>query len=282
MVRWPFLPIKNCSNTGNAKNRSRGEIGAKGEERFIECRFTGKYDEDHAMIPNLQIFLEWLSKLPILDLIALIVFLAGATLYKIFLALQVKTTEKKYYIHQLQFFRNAWIEKYGMGGNPLLVVQTLRNKTMVSSFMASTALIMIIGGFNVVFGVDFEKIRTGKLFFFSLQDPNLGIVKVLLIIVVLLYSFFHFLWHTRELHNMALVLNVPAEQLQRITSLQPLDFLTKMYINSGVHFTLGIRGFYFLIPLLLWMFHPAMMLFSFFSIVVFLIRRDLGLAQFQK
>jgi len=234
------------------------------------------------MTGNLQIFWEWLSKLPVLDLIALIVFLAGTTLYKIFLSQQLRNTEKKYYTHQLQFIRKAWIEKYGMGENPLLIVQTLRNKTMVSSFMASTALILIIGGFNFVFGVDFEKIRTGKLFFFSLQDPNLGIVKVLLIIVVLLYSFFHFLWHTRELHNMALILNVPDQQLRKITNLQPLEFLTKMYINSGSHFTLGIRGFYFLIPLLLWAFHPAIMLFSFVSIMAFLIRRDLGLAKYQR
>lgn len=238
--------------------------------------------EDLEMIPDLQLFWEWLHRLSVLDLIALIVFLTGTTCYKIFLSLQVRDLGKKNYIHQLQSFRAAWIAKYGMGENPLLVVQTLRNKTMVSSFMASTALILIIGGFNFVFGVDFEKLKAGKLFFFSLQDPNLGIVKVLLIIIVLLYSFFHFLWHTRELHNMALVLNVPDEQLNKVTGLPSTDFLAKMYVNSGIHFTLGIRGFYFLIPLLLWLFHPAMMLFSFFSIMAFLIRRDLGLAPYQK
>ncbi len=234
------------------------------------------------MIPIMQLFLEWLVHLPRMDLLALFVFLAGTTIYKIFLMQQLGNKEKNYYLHQLQHIRIAWIERYGMGGDPILVVQTLRNKTMVSSFMASTALILIIGGFNFVFGVDFEKIKTGKLFFFSLQDPNLGIVKVLLIIVVLLYSFFHFLWHTRELHNMTLILNVPDEKLRAITPLQPLDFLSRMYINSGIHFTLGIRGYYFLIPLLLWMFHPGMMLFSFFGIVVFLVRRDLGQAPYQR
>ncbi len=230
----------------------------------------------------MHIFWEWLTELPGLDLVALVTFLAGTTLYKIFLMHQLHHKEKKFYIHQLQDIRNAWIEKYGMGGDPILVVQTLRNKTMISSFMASTALILIIGGFNFVFGVDFEKIRAGKLFFFSLQDPNLGIVKVLLIIIVLLYSFFHFLWHTRELHNMALILNVPNDQLEQITPLEPLEFLTKMYVNSGIHFTLGIRGFYFLIPLLLWMFHPVIMLFSFCGITLFLIRRDLGIAPYQR
>lgn len=234
------------------------------------------------MISFLQLFWEWLTHLSSLDQAALIVFLGGTTLYKIFLMYQLGNQEKKNNLQQLQNVRIAWIEKYGMGGDPILVVQTLRNKIMISSFMASTSLILIIGGFNVVFGVDFEKMKSGKLFFFSLQDPNLGIVKVLLIIIVLLYSFFHFLWHTRELHNMTLLLNVPDENLKEITPLPPVDYLSRMYINSGIHFTLGIRGYYFLIPLLLWMFHPAMMLFSFFSIVVFLIRRDLGLAPYQR
>jgi uncharacterized membrane protein len=105
-----------------------------------------------------------------------------------------------------------------------------------------------------------------------------GFVRVLFFIVVLLYSFFHFLWHTRELHNMALVLKVPGEQLQKISELNPLDFLVKMYVKSGIHFTFGIRGFYFLMPLLLWLFHPSMMLFAFFSIMAFLVKRDLGKA----
>ena len=234
------------------------------------------------MMSIFQIFIAWLGKLPLLDLLDLFVFLAGSALYKIFLIQILKDEQKKYYIHQLQSLRRAWIKIYGMGREPILVVQTLRNKIMISSFMASTALILIVGGFNIVFGMDIGKIKPGSLFFFNLQDPDLEIVKVLLIIIVLLYSFFHFLWHTRELHNMSMVLNVPEEQLQKITPLQPLDYLENMYINSGIHFTLGIRGYYFLIPLLLWMFHPAMMLLSFFGIMLFLVRRDLGLAPYQQ
>jgi uncharacterized membrane protein len=237
---------------------------------------------DCDMMTMLHVFVDWLGKLPLLDLLDLCIFLAGTATYKIFLTLILRGSRKTYYLHQLQSIRNTWIEKYGMGGEPILVVQTLRNKIMISSFMASTALILIIGGFNVVFGMDMGKIGPKSLFFFNLQDPDLQIVKVLLIIILLLYSFFHFLWHIRELHNMSLILNVPEEQLEKITPLRPLDFLTNMYVNSGIHFTLGIRGYYFLIPLLLWMFHPVIMIVSFFGIMLFLVRRDLGLAPYQK
>jgi uncharacterized membrane protein len=234
------------------------------------------------MMTMFQVLIDWLGKLPLLDLLDLCIFLAGTMAYKVFLTRILRGNRKTYYLHQLQSIRNAWIERYGMGRDPILVVQTLRNKIMISSFMASTALILIVGGFNLVFGMDMGKIEPKSLFFFNLQDPDLQIVKVLLIIIVLLYSFFHFLWHTRELHNMSLILNVPEEQLKKITPLWPLNFLTNMYVNSGVHFTLGIRGYYFLIPLLLWMFHPAMMIVSFFGIMLFLVRRDLGLAPYQR
>jgi uncharacterized membrane protein len=230
----------------------------------------------------LQVFFDWIIKLPWLDQLDLFIFLTGTAAYKIFLIHVLKDKQKKYYIQQLQSIRNEWIGKYGMGGDPILVVQTLRNKIMISSFMASTALILVIGGFNFIFGMDFEKIKPRRIFLLSLQDPDLEVVKVLLIILVLLYSFFHFLWHTRELHNMSLILNIPESRFREITPLQPLEYLTNMYINSGIHFTLGIRGYYFLIPLLLWVFHPVIMIFSFFGIMLFLVRRDLGLAPYQK
>lgn len=230
----------------------------------------------------IQVFFDWFGKLPPLDQVDLCIFMAGTGIYKVFLTQILRSNRKTFYIIQVQSIRNAWIEKYGMGEEPVLVVQTLRNKIMISSFMASTALILIIGGFNFVFGMDMGKIEPKSLFFFNLLDPDLQIVKVLLIIIVLLYSFFHFLWHIRELHNMSLILNVPEERLEKITPLRPLDFLTNMYVNSGIHFTLGIRGYYFFIPLILWMFHPAMMMVSFFGIMLFLVRRDLGWAPYQK
>ena len=234
------------------------------------------------MMVMIQIFWAWIVQLPVLESLALFLFLVGTTSYKIFLSRILRDNTSRYYVDQLQLIRYAWIRKYGMGADPVLVVQTLRNKSMVSSFMASTALILIIGGFNFVFGVDLVKIKSGNIFFFNFVDPNLEVVKVLLIIIVLLYSFFHFLWNTRELHNMSLILNVSEEELARISPIEPMKFLHNMYINSGIHFTLGIRGYYFLMPLLLWMFHPAMMISSFFGIMLCLVRRDLGLAPYQR
>ena len=223
-----------------------------------------------------------IDSLPPFDLLVLCVFLVSLAVYRYFLGRALGDSNSSCYIARMQSVRRAWIETYGMGANPILVVQSFRNKIMISSFMASTSIILVIGGFNFIFGLDLGKIEAEKIFIIANKNPDLEMLRVMLIIVTLLYSFFHFLWHTRELHNMTLIINVPAERLQEVTPLASADFLAKMYLNSGRHFTLGIRGYYFLIPLLLWMFHPALMLVSLISIMVFLVKRDCGLAAYQK
>ena len=153
---------------------------------------------------------------------------------------------------------------------------------MIGSFMASTAIILVMGCFNLLFGLDLEGVSTSRILFFTGHDPYLRILKIMLLIVTLLYSFFHFLWHVRELHNMSLILNVPKEKLDEMTHMEPVDHLSQIYLNSAIHFALGIRGYYFLIPLLMWLFHPVLMLCSFFGILFFLLRRDLGMVSFLK
>jgi hypothetical protein len=67
-----------------------------------------------------------------------------------------------------------------------------RSAADFSSFMAFTTLHLIIGGFYFVFSMYLGKLKSGSVFFFILLDADLEIVKVLLIIFVLHYSFFHF------------------------------------------------------------------------------------------
>ncbi len=236
----------------------------------------------NAMTGILQHLVARVEAIPSFDLLALCIFIISMGVYRFFISRALCDRNSTCYIARIQSVRQAWIETYGMGANPILVVQTFRNKIMISSFMASTSIILVIGGFNFIFGLDLGKIEAEKIFLLANRNPDLEMLRVMLIIVMLLYSFFHFLWHTRELHNMSLIINVPAERLQEVTPLMPAEFLAKMYVNSGIHFTLGIRGYYFMIPLLLWMFHPVLMLFSLLSIMVFLVKRDCGMAAYQR
>jgi uncharacterized membrane protein len=49
-----------------------------------------------------------------------------------------------------------------------------------------------------------------------------------------------------------------------------------MFLTSGIYFSMGMRGYYFLIPLMLWFFSPLLMILSSLMIFFVLIRRDLA------
>lgn len=225
---------------------------------------------------------DWLTHLYYQDFLALSTFVVGLIGYRLFIARMFRYKRQKLYLDRLQAFRSAWIERYAMGKAPIVVVQTLRNHIMIGSFMASTSIILVIGCFNLLFGFDLDKIITNHIFIFLSPDPYIRILKIQLMIVTLLYSFFHFLWYIRELHHMTLILNIPEDRAGEMTGGKSVRYLARLFLSSGIHFSRGIRGYYFIIPLILWMFHPVLMLLSFFGIIYFLVKRDLGLVSCQR
>ena len=160
---------------------------------------------------------------------------------------------------------------------------------MIASFLASTAIILVIGCLNLLFSTNLS-LSTSQMLFIP-HDIFLTKLKILFLILTLSYSFFHFMWYIRELHHMSLILNIPENRLKEVLPVDPgisnkrlkgdirvdpVIFLSTMFLYSGIHFSLGIRGYYALIPLFLWLFHPILMIVSLIGIAFFLVRRDLG------
>lgn len=73
---------------------------------------------------------------------ASVALLAG---YHLFLAWRVRhdTAYSVQSVHAMA--RAAWVESVMQGRRDLLAVQTLRNSTMAATFLASTAVLLIIG-----------------------------------------------------------------------------------------------------------------------------------------
>lgn len=227
--------------------------------------------------------------LQIIDWALLYLFVCSIIAYKIFLKKMSKNRIDKLYLKQLQLYRSAWIEKYAMGKEPIVVIHSLRNNIMISSFLASTAIILVIGCLNLLFSTNLS-LSTSQMLFIP-HDIFLTKLKILFLILTLSYSFFHFMWYIRELHHMSLILNIPENRLKEVLPVDPgisnkrlkgdirvdpVIFLSTMFLYSGIHFSLGIRGYYALIPLFLWLFHPILMIVSLIGIAFFLVRRDLG------
>jgi len=136
------------------------------------------------------------------DWLALALLLTGLFGYRFFLSIMLRNNPEHLFLGKLQKYRTAWIEAHAGNVDSVVVVQTLRNTIMSASFLASTAVILIMGAFNMMRSLD------------SAADP--AVVKLLLIIVLLAYSFFNFTLYIRETNYMSFILNIPREQLDEI------------------------------------------------------------------
>lgn len=222
-------------------------------------------------------FLEgFFSKFQIFDWIALVFFLAGLIGYRYFLSFMLRNRPNRLYLGKLQQYRKAWIDAHSGAQNSIMVVQTLRNTIMSASFLASTAVILIMGAVNLLFTLESSGKPQKTFYLTAAASPEVMIFKVLMLIVVLSYSFFNFTWYIRESNYMGFILNIPKATLDEIEGGDSTPHIERMFLTSGIYFSLGMRGYYFLIPLLMWLFSPLLMILASLVIFFILLRRDLA------
>ncbi len=225
----------------------------------------------HALSP----FLDICTRISVLDWLALLLFGVAVVGYRSFLGLMLHSQPERLYLGKLQAYRNAWIAAHSGDQNSIVTVQTLRNNIMTASFLASTAIILIMGAFNLL-GNLHGLVETLRVFRPApATEPAVDLLKILLIIVTLWYCFFNFTSHIREINYLSLILNIPKARLDAIEGTDSTRLLSQIFLSSGIHFSMGMRGYYFLIPLFMWIFSPVLMIASTVLIVLTLLKRDL-------
>lgn len=227
------------------------------------------------MPPAVSPFLELCARISVLDWSALLLFVLAVLGYRFFLSLMLRARPDRLYLGKLQAYRNAWIAAHSGDKNSIVTVQTLRNNIMTASFLASTSIILIMGAFSLLGNLHglletLRAFRPGPP-----TEPAVELLKILLIIVTLWYCFFNFTSHIREVNYMSLILNIPKERLDEIEGGDSTLLLSRIFRSSGIHFSMGMRGYYFLIPLFMWIFSPVLMIFATLLIMLTLLKRDL-------
>ncbi len=221
-------------------------------------------------------FLDWFSKLRLFDWVGLILFLSGLLGYRFFLAMMLRHRPETLFLGKLQQYRTAWIDSHLGSENNIVVVQTLRNTIMSASFLASTTVILIMGAFNLLHTIKSSGQPAEALAITGSTEPDVAVFMILLIIIILSYSFFNFTWYIREVNYMTFILNIPKDQLDAIEGGDSTQHVANMFLTSGIYFSLGMRGYYFLVPVLLWFFNPLLMIAATLVILYLMLRRDLA------
>lgn len=174
-----------------------------------------------------------------------------------------------YTIHGVNaLVRSAWVENIMNSGNrDIMAVQTLRNAIMGPTFLASTAALLIVGTLTLTGQGDKLSDTWHVLNVFGAKGQELWQAKILLLLLDFMVSFFSFTMAIRLFIHVGFMINVPLSLDHKPISARHVA----IYLNrAGSYHSIGMRAYYFAVPLVFWLFGPHLMLLATMVLVVIL------------
>lgn len=169
-----------------------------------------------------------------------------------------------------QRIRKLWVEKVIREGRDILAVQTLRNWTMAATLLASTAILLGLGVLNVAFTTEKQPQLSMLLNYVGYNNELLWLLKLVVLSGDFFFAFFNFALAIRYYNHTSFTINVSECQEAGIHA----EAAAEMLQRGASHYTLGMRGYYFAIPLSLWLFGPLWLLGGTLLLLVALYRLD--------
>jgi uncharacterized membrane protein len=138
----------------------------------------------------------------------------------------------------------------------LLAVQTLRNWVMTCSFLASTAILISLGLVSMAASPEKMAEISPSLNVLVREHRLLWLFKLMVMIIDFFSVFFNFCLAIRYYNHVNFMINVPSTLAHKIMP----DYVTGILNRGMLHYTLGMRGYYLGVLLVLWLFGPIWML----------------------
>lgn len=206
------------------------------------------------------------------DLACLLASVLLVIAYHIFLRRKIRK-DPTYTVQAInRIARTAWVESIMHDGKKdVLAVQTLRNSTMAATFLASTSVLLIIGVLTLSeqggrFEAAWHVLNT-----LGAKHPELWMTKLIFLLLDLFVAFFSFAMSIRVFNHVGYLINVPLGLNHKMIS--PAH--VALHLNrAGGFYSIGMRAYYFLVPLVFWLFGPLLMLVSTIGLLLVLYRLD--------
>ncbi|MEW5771165.1 MAG: DUF599 domain-containing protein [Pseudomonadota bacterium] len=206
------------------------------------------------------------------DLVSFAISIALVAAYYLWLHIKVRGNPT-YTIHGVnELARRLWVENIMRNSSKdIMAVQTLRNFIMGATLMGSTAALLIIGTLTLSGQADNIAHSWGTLNLGGSHASALWILKVMLLLVDFIFAFFSFSMAVRLANHVVFMINVPAQEAHY--ALSPKAVARRLH-RAGNMFALGMRAFFFAIPLVFWLFGPYFLLVSTIGLVMALYHLD--------
>lgn len=203
-----------------------------------------------------------------LDLTAFAGSLGLLVAYHLFLAVKLRGDPNYTFQAMMVESRAAWTRAVMEERKDVLAVQTLRNSTMAATFLASTAIFLITGVLTLSTQGDKLAATWQILDAAGTATPDLWLVKMLVLLIDLFAAFFSFTMSIRFFHHVGYMINVPMNR-----GMTPA-LVTAQLNRAGRFYWVGMRAYFLLVPMVLWLFGPLLLASSSVALVAVLFRLD--------
>ena len=193
------------------------------------------------------------------DLVCLLGAVGLYFCYHVFLRLQLRRDPLYTMQAYTEMARKAWVVSIMTEQKELLAVQTLRNATMAATFLASTAIILAVGVLSMASQTGRLTQTWHLLTTLDAAPQSLFGLKLLLLVVNLFGAFFSFSMSVRLYNHLGFLINIPTDEAARGPA---MEFAALELNRAARHFHNGLRAYYFLMPLLFWLYGSAMLLLA--------------------
>ncbi|CAN1170873.1 hypothetical protein LINPERHAP2_LOCUS29238 [Linum perenne] len=171
--------------------------------------------------------------------------------------------------------------------NGVLAVQTLRNNIMASTLLASTAIMLSSLIAMLMVGSKSGNSRLVLVLMGDTSDKALSL-KFFSILLCFLLAFLLTVQSIRYYSHASFLINVPVKDMRMIKMVGnggghehhhphhlTVDYVVRCVNRGGYFWSLGLRAFYFSLPLFLWIFGPIPMFLCCFVLVSMLYFLDI-------
>eukprot|EP00246_Nothoceros_aenigmaticus_P013028 TRINITY_DN4292_c0_g1_i1.p1 TRINITY_DN4292_c0_g1~~TRINITY_DN4292_c0_g1_i1.p1 ORF type:complete len:252 (-),score=18.40 TRINITY_DN4292_c0_g1_i1:346-1101(-) len=192
--------------------------------------------------------------------------------YHGYLYYKVKTDPSSTVIGINHKARRAWVHSI-MQDNPgrtVLAVQTLRNSIMVSTLMA-TAAILITCGLAAVLSSTYKIKEPLANVILGPQNDVMVTAKFMSLCGCFIFAFLCYTQSIRFTNHVNYLINVPVADFAGVTT---PDYVADVLARACNFYTVGTRSFYLGFPMLLWIFNPIPVLVCSAALLPFLYHFD--------
>ena len=206
-----------------------------------------------------------------LDIVALLWFLLCWFSYTRYV-----NTSPKSLVQSMYVWRKRWAMAMLARDNRIMDAQVITGLNNVVTFFCSTSIFITAGLFASIGSAEQIVELINQLSF--LKTTNIATVelKLGLLIVIFIYSFFKFGWAIKQHSYSAVVLaSVPgAQDVDKERDEPVANLMGKLSSLGSQHFNDGVRGYYFALATLSWFVHPLIYIGVISWVVIVLHRRD--------